>query len=263
MNELTVVIAQNPATLNGPDERFQWLKENLSNTQIEGADFLLLPELFLTGYNVGERVHVWSEAKDGFFAKKIADLCRAHNIAIHYGYSESHDGRIYNSAQCFGKNGQRLGEHRKLMLPPGFEREYFQRGGHCEVFSLNGFNIGTLICYDAEFPENFRHIAKMGVDLVLVPTALGAQWGVVAHKVMPTRAFENGIYVCYANQCGNENGLEFLGGSCIIGPDGHDLERASMEPEFLRAQLNLNAIKSAQKRLPYLEDLKRLTWSGL
>ncbi|KLN61009.1 hydrolase [Kiloniella spongiae] len=246
--------------LDGPGERFGWLKESLADSRFEDADLLLLPELFLTGYNVGDNVHKWSEARDGLFARNIADLCKAHNIAIHYGFSESHEGQIYNSAQCFGSDGQRLGQHRKLVLPPGFERDYFQRGGHCEAFSVNGFKIGMLICYDAEFPESFRYIAKMGVDLVLIPTALGKQWNVVAHKVIPTRAFENGIYVCYANQCGHENGLEFLGGSCIIAPDGQDIARAGIEPEFLRAELNLNAVKSAQKRLPYLEDLKRLTF---
>jgi len=58
--------------------------------------------------------------------------------------------------------------------------------------------IATLICYDAEFPENFRQMTTNGADLVVVPTALGAQWGIVSEKVMPTRAFENSAYVIYA-----------------------------------------------------------------
>jgi len=61
-----------------------------------------------------------------------------------------------------------------------------------------------LICYDAEFPETFRNVASQEVQLVLVPTALSAQGGSVALQVIPTRAFENGIFVAYANHSESE-----------------------------------------------------------
>ena len=95
--------------------------------------------------------------------------------------------------------------------------------------------------------------------MVLVPTALSSQWGVVAHKVIPTRAFENGVFVCYANQAGNEHGLEYLGASCIAGPDGTELQRAGSESEFLRATLKQTQVTAAQVKLPYLKDMRRLS----
>lgn len=61
-------------------------------------------------------------------------------------------------------------------------------------------------------------MAQQGAQLVLVPTALGAQWGHVADAVMPARAFENGVALAYANSAGTENGLEFLGVSVIVLP---------------------------------------------
>jgi predicted amidohydrolase len=261
MNSLNVAVAQNPAALmTGPQERFNWLAETLNDEQLRGTDILLLPELFLTGYNVGQKITDWAEPTNGTYARKIADLCVKYDIAIHYGFAECEGEKLYNAANCFGKDGTKLGGHRKLLLPPGFEGDYFDAGAHCTPFALNDFSIGTLICYDAEFPENFRHVAKMGVDLVLVPTALASQWGVVAQKLIPTRAFENGVYVCYANQSGTENGLEYLGGSCIVGPDGGDLERAGAAPELLRATLHKDRVEAAQTRLPYHIDSQKLPW---
>lgn len=261
MSSLNVVVAQSPAALNGPQERFNWLAQILKDGQLQGADILLLPELFLTGYNVGQKITDWAEPANGTYAQKIADLCVKHGIAIHYGFAETDGDKLFNAANCFGKDGTKLGSHRKLLLPPGFEGDHFDGAAKCAVFTLNGFSIGTLICYDAEFPENFRHVAKMGVDLVLVPTALAVQWAVVAHKLIPTRAFENGVYVCYANQSGTENGLEYLGGSCIVGPVGADIERAGAVPILLRATLHKEQIEAAQTRLPYLKDIQKLPWA--
>jgi len=258
MPELEVVVVQSPAELDGPEERYTWLAENLNHPSIKGADLLLLPELFLTGYNIGGKVNEWCEAADGLYAKKIADLCKQHHIAIHYGYAEKYNDQIYNSANCFGKDGERLGGHRKLILPPGYEGDHFSAGDSYKLFTINDFKIGTLICYDAEFPENFRQVAKQGAEVILVPTALASQWGLVAHKVIPTRAFENGVYVCYANQAGNEDGLEYLGSSCVVSPNGNDVKRAGHKSEFLRASLSKQQVVDAQARLPYLEDVKRL-----
>ena len=91
-----------------------------------------------------------------------------------------------------------------------------------------------------------------------MPTALGAQWGVVAQKVIPTRAFENGVYVAYANQSGSEGEMSYLGESCIIAPNGGELARADGAEAVLMAELNTANVIAAQKRLPYLNDLKRL-----
>ena len=126
------------------------------------------------------------------------------------------------------------------------------------MFRLGAFRIATLICYDAEFPENFRAAACAGADLVLVPTALSAEWGVVAEKLIPTRAFENGVFVCYANHCGEENGLHYHGGSCIVSPNGQDLTRAGADETCLHARLELSEVRAAQARLPYLRDRLKL-----
>lgn len=257
---LNVVVAQSPAELNSPQDRLSWLTRSLEERAHQPCDLIILPELFQSGYHVGGKVVDHAEPFDGPFAKSIAELAYTYSTAILYGYSERQDEILYNSAQCLNKKGQLIGHHRKLLLPPGFEGDQFTPGDSCQLFELKGFKVGILICYDIEFPENLRHIALQGADLVAVPTALGAQWGVVSEKVVPTRAFENGVYVCYSNSCGHENGMEFFGGSCVINPDGSDLARAGKTPVFLHSCIKKSDVAAAQSRLPYHKDVQKLPW---
>jgi nitrilase len=152
----------------------------------------------------------------------------------------------------------RLGGHHKLAIPPGFEADHFKRGEGCSLFIYKGLQIATLICYDAEFPETARHVASMGAELILVPTALGAQWDWVSKTMVPTRAYENGVFLAYANSAGTENGMGFLGQSFIAAPNGKELARAGASPELIYAELKRGQVTKAQSRLPYLNDLKML-----
>ena len=96
------------------------------------------------------------------------------------------------------------------------------------------------------------------MQLLLVPTALSNNWGWVAEKMIPTRAHENGIFLAYANHCGNEKKISYLGSSFITSPKGKDLARLKNKPGILTAKLNFSDIRIAQARLPYHKDIKKL-----
>jgi len=249
-----LAVAQSPAELATTQDRLNWLSDVMPAVAVEHTDLLVLPELFATGYNIGDQVLARAEPADGAIAQTIAALAKAHGIAIHYGFPEADGDAIYNAAQCFGPDGAHLSGHRKLAIPPGFEREHFTPGQECTLFTYRNVRIATLICYDAEFPEAARHVASLGAELILVPTALGAQWEWVAQRMIPTRAFENGVYLAYANSAGVENGMAFLGQSVIATPDGQELARAGVDPEIIFGTLQLEKVPAAQTRLPYLKD---------
>ncbi|MFT7594552.1 MAG: putative amidohydrolase [Paracoccaceae bacterium] len=249
-----LALAQPPGSLSGTEARLDWLASQLPEIRVRGADLLLLPELFAIGYNIGAGLRDLAEPADGPIAQSIALLARQAGIAIHYGFAECDGADIYNSAQCFGPDGGHLGGHRKLILPPGFERDLFTAGQGCTLFTYRGVRIATLICYDAEFGETVRHVAAQGAQLVLVPTALGDQWGWVAQRMIPTRGYENGVFLAYANSAGIENGLSYLGESVIAAPDGQELARAAADPQVIFADLDMAHVTRAQQRLPYLVD---------
>ncbi|MBF0277736.1 MAG: carbon-nitrogen hydrolase family protein [SAR324 cluster bacterium] len=257
-NQLQVAIYQYQARSENPGQRLQRLEGALRQLGISGADLLVCPELFLSGYNVGNRIADWSEPSSGLFAGKVAELAKRWQTAILYGYPEEEGGNRYNAAQCIGKDGGRLANHRKLALPGKFEKKWFSTGSNLTLFELHGWKIAVLICYDAEFPEAARACAQNGADLIVVPTALKDNWGVVAHRVIPARAFENGLFLIYANYAGQEGDWRYLGNSCVVSPTGEDIVRGSENEQVLTATLDCQQIQKAREILPYLDDLAKL-----
>ncbi|MHA6265207.1 carbon-nitrogen hydrolase family protein [Arenibacterium sp. CAU 1754] len=247
-------VAQAPAHLETPVERLAWLSEVLPGIARQKADLVLLPELFACGYHIGDAVENRAEPADGQTFEAVVGIAREFGVAIHYGFAERDGGRLFNAALCVSPQGAVLCHQRKLAIPPGFERGHFTPGRGCQVFEYRGLKIATLICYDAEFPETVRHAAAQGAELALVPTALGAEWAWVARTMIPTRAYENGVFLAYANSAGTERGMTFLGESVIAAPDGVELARASGDPELLFADLDKARVADAQARLPYLVD---------
>lgn len=238
-----------------PEQRLDALAGALRR---ERLDLVVCPELFMSGYHVGDALVALAEASDGPFARQAAELARATGTAIVYGYPEKAGESLYNAAACIGPTGRPIANHRKLLLPPGFERDIFEPGDQLTLFDLGGLRCAVLICYDAEFPEAVRAAAEAGAQAVIVPTALVDAWASVARQMMPTRAFENGVWLLYANHAGEENGARYLGASCIAAPDGSDAARAGAEEALICADLDPERVAAARMRLPYLRDLGRL-----
>jgi len=255
---MRLAVMQAPAALTGSEARLAWFEKALQTHAGDCLDLVVLPELFACGYNIGDAVETLAEPADGPVARQMAALAQRYNLAIHYGFAERDGDRLFNAAQLFGPDGQRLGGHRKLILPPGFESRYFTTGTGIHLCAYRAMTVATLICYDAEFPELARQAAMRGADIILVPTALGDQWGVVAHKMIPTRGFENGVFLAYANYAGCENGLSYLGASFISAPDGAILARAEAAPEVIIATIDKSCVAAAQNRLPYHQDLGKI-----
>ena len=88
---------------------------------------------------------------------------------------------------------------------------------------------------------------------MLVPTALWDRVPIVARVVVPVRAYENGVFVAYANYCVPHAGETYLGESVICAPDGPALARARDEPASLVAELDRAEITRARTFLPFLE----------
>ena len=235
-------------------ERLQVLEAHLSRDG-QGLDLLVCPELFLSGYNVGADIDRLAEPPDGPFGRAMAALAVKYGTAIAFGYPERAAEGIYNSAALYDASGTLLATHRKRLPSPGsFEEDAFLRGDAVTFADLGDWRVAMVICYEVEFPESLRQAARGGAQLVLVPTALGADWGVVAEKTVPARAFENGIWLAYADHAGAENGARYFGGSRIASPTGGEPAVAGQDEVLIRAEIDLDSVTAAQSRLPYLRD---------
>lgn len=242
------------------EQRLAGLKKTVeAETQEERPDLVLCPELFISGYAVADALHESASASDGEAFQQVSALAQDLGIAIVYGYPEKGDSCLYNSTGFVSKNGTLVANHRKrLNAPGGYEDSYFTVGDQATLIDYEGYKIAILICYEVEFPELVREAAMAGAEIVLVPTALGDEWGVVAVNVIATRAFENGVWLAYANHAGTEGHIHYLGGSRIVAPDGKVATEAGADETLIACRVDKDSIERAQTRLPYLRDVPKL-----
>ncbi|GAA0620310.1 carbon-nitrogen hydrolase family protein [Streptomyces crystallinus] len=240
------------------------LDEAAARAAATGAGLLVTAEMFLTGYAIGDDVPRLAEAADGPGAEAIAEIAVRHGLAVLYGYPERDGETVYNSAQLIDAHGQRLANYRKTHLFGCFEQEWFTPGDQQVVQAeLNGLRLGMMICYDVEFPENVRAHALAGTDLLLVPTAQMHPFQFVAESVVPVRAFENQMYIAYVNRTGPEGEFEFVGLSCLAGPDGTARARAGREAELVVGDADPEFLAASRANNPYLRDRRPGLYTSL
>ncbi|MGR8011682.1 carbon-nitrogen hydrolase family protein [Streptomyces hypolithicus] len=276
MPPLRTALLQSSGRPGSVAENLKVLDEAAGRAAAAGAGLLVCPELFLTGYAIGADVHRLAEPADGEAADAVADIAVRHGLAVHYGYPERDGGghlplersrergSVYNSAQLIGPDGDRLANYRKTHLFGCFEQEWFTPGDQAVVQAeLGGLRIGLMICYDVEFAENVRAHALAGTDLLLVPTAQMHPFQFVAESVVPVRAFENQMYVAYVNRTGREGEFEFVGLSCLAGPDGGARARAGRGEELVIADADPEFLRASRENNPYLRDRRPGLYASL
>ncbi|MER7571872.1 carbon-nitrogen hydrolase family protein [Streptomyces sp. NPDC126514] len=236
-------------------ENLKVLDEAAGRAAAAGAGLLITPEMFLTGYAIGDGIARLAEPADGDSADAVAEIASRHGLALAYGYPERDGETVYNSAQLISADGTRQANYRKTHLFGCFERDHFTPGERQVVQAeLNGLRVGILICYDVEFPENVRAHALAGTDLLVVPTAQMHPFQFVAESMIPVRAFENQMYVAYVNRAGREGEFEFVGLSALAGPDGVARARAGRGEELVFADTDPAFLAAAREANPYLQD---------
>ncbi|GGG20334.1 nitrilase [Rhodococcoides trifolii] len=220
-----------------------------------GARILVCPEMSATGYNIGHLIVERAEPADGPIAAAMADIARANDTAIVYGYPELADGAVYNSVRVIDRDGTALLNYRKTHLFGDLDRDHFTPGDTLVAqFDLDGIRCGVLVCYDVEFPEAVRAHADSGTEWLIVPTGLMTPYDLVATQVVPARAYESQMFVTYVNRCGVENGLEYVGLTCAIAPDGTELARAGRGEQLLTFDLDPAVVASSRGVNTHLDD---------
>lgn len=249
MSDLRLALVQCPSLPLDVPANLARLDRFAAQAAAAGAHLLVTPEMFLTGYNIGgPAAAVLAERPDGPRAQAVAAIARQHQIAIVFGHPEhAGDGVVYNAAQCVDAQGRTLGRYRKTHLFGALDRSMFRPGlGDEPLFSLHGWHLGLLICFDVEFPENARRLALQGADLIVVPTANMEGFDFVAQHLVPTRAYENQMYLAYANFCGIEGDLVYGGLSCVATPSGAGLVQAGRGPELLLADVTRTGLAAGR-----------------
>jgi predicted amidohydrolase len=232
---MKIALYQGPGRINDVAGGFRLMAEKAAEAKANGADLLILPEMYLSGYNIGPD-NARHQAVTVAGLQPAREIAASQKIALVFGYPELVGDAVANSAVLIGPDGDILLNYRKSHLFGDLDRAMFKEvGARFGLAELSGVKIGLLICYDIEFPEPARLLAVAGADIILIPTAQMEPYHQVAKHVIPARAYENQVYMAYANHSGSDDGLDYIGLSSICGPDGAILAAAGKGEEIIYA----------------------------
>lgn len=219
-----------------------------------GADVLVAPETFLPGYN-SDQIPTLAQPRGGPWYQSLSALARDAGCALVTGYAERDGDHVHNAAVAFDSGGREIAHFRKLQLYGPRERALYVPGdGYC-TFDLGATKVALLICYDIEFAPHVAALAAQGAQAILVPTANMQPFTHVVRHTVPAMAANHGLTIAYANYCGAEGDLTYVGGSLIAGPHGEILAQAGDHPALLIADV---PEPDPARRSTQAQDLRRL-----
>src|SRR6266568_1940692 len=124
-----------------------------------------------------------------------------------------------------------------------------------KVFDACGAKVGIAICQDRRYPESYRALALQGAEIILIGynTPISALALDLNELCMRSGAYANLCFVVGVAKAGIEDGVELIGGSCIINPLGQVLAKAATTgDELIVARIDLDQIAPVRKRWNFL-----------
>ena len=219
------------------------------------VEIAVFPELFLCGYELS----LLPEAAlppDCPELRAIADAAAAVSTAVVVGFAErSEGGDLANSVACIDRDGSLAAVYRKTQLF-GAEQGVFRPGDALRIVRLAGVEVGPLICFDIEFPEPARQLARAGAELLVTASANMDPFGADHELATRARALENRLPHVYANAVGAVGELRLTGRSRSVDAGGAVLAEAASDEETLLVA-PVGTAGADDDRVDYLRQLPR------
>ncbi len=250
----------------------------------EGAQIVLLPELFETPYfcqdQSAEHFALAQPFKGNTLIGEFAGLAKQLSVVLPLSFFEAARNAHYNALAMIDADGQVLGRYRKSHIPdgPGYQEKFYFHPGDSgfKTWQTRFGRLGAAICWDQWFPESARIMALKGADVLFYPTAIGSEpppapaldsrdhW----RRVMQGHAAANYVPIVAANRIGVERGqtgeLSFYGSSFIAGPTGEIIAELGRDEEGLvLARFDFAAIAKARASWGLFRDRRPDLYSAL
>ena len=251
-----------------PGENLENARSLIQDAAAKGAQFVTTPEMTgLMDIRKGRtREYAHPEQEDALLAA-LRDEAKSLGIWLLIGSlavktDASDDDRLANRSFLINPTGEIIARYDKIHMfdvDVGDGQSYresraYRPGDHAVLAPTPFGGVGMTICYDLRFPYLYRMLAQAGADIITVPAAFTkvtgqAHW----HTLLKARAIETGCYVIAPAQGGKHaDGRETFGCSLIISPWGDILAEGGVDPGVFLAELDLNAVKEARRKIPSL-----------
>ena len=247
------------------------IEENLSigieackEAKNKGADIAIFPEMWSIGYRFShDEDELWEQALtlDSVLLKRYSELANELDMAIAVTFLEKHEPKPRNTVCLIDRHGNLIYRYSKVHICNfGEEDDEGVLGAGDEFFvaaldTAKGIiRVGSIICYDREFPESARMLMLKGAELVLVPNACPMEINRLSQ--LRGRAFENMFAIATCNypvphpDCNGHSTL-FDGVVYIPGmPGSRDtcVFEAGEEAGIYIAELDVDLLRDYRKR---------------
>lgn len=186
------------------DENLDIGKKACVEAKEKGADIALFPEMWSDGYYLPQDEKELSSlaiSKDSGFINEFRGLARELQMAIGITFLEKNNPRPFNSVIFFDRHGNKILHYSKLHTCAFDDEKVLSEGTDFYVADLDlnegTVKIGSMICFDREFPESARILMLKGAELILAPNACPME--INRLSAIRTRAYENMVAVATCN----------------------------------------------------------------
>ena len=267
--EFRMAIAQFPCKIGDKTSNIKKMEDFARYARDQKASIIVFPEMSLTGYTTRDLTFDLAEEVPGVSTARIAEIAEETGLYIIHGMPERSakgEAILYNTAVLTGPEGF-IGKYRKMYLPTHSvfeEKRYFRPGYQMPVFETELGKVGIMICYDIFFPETARALRLQGAKIVICISASPATRRTYFEALTVARAIENTCFLAYVNLVGIEDGLQFWGGSRLVGPNGTLIAQAKYDEEDISiGEVNYEDLRPIETFVPTLRDLRPEIYDSL
>lgn len=280
MRKTTIGLIQNKCN-DKIKENVQKIEHLVRKAHKAGAEIVCLQELSYTPYIATEmNINYFRLAAtlEDYPIDNFARLAKKLGICLIVPFFEREKHAFYNTAVCFGPDGEVLGKYRKNHIPlnTGFQEKYYFRPGNLgyPIIKTPWAKIGISICWDHWFPEVQRIYAIKGAEILFSPTAVAYCDTPTARLDRPYKetwltmlrgqAVTSGFYLAMINRVGLEGHLDFFGSSFVAAPNGQILAQLNEKEEnCLIIKLDLGAVGKWHAHQQFIRDRRTDTFHEL
>lgn len=258
MKELRVGIVQLATEIGQVDKNFETLMEKVRAVAKQGADVVVLPETWNTGFMTGPELHALADESGQRAQALLGELAQSEHVNIFGGSVAVKEGdTIYNRTYVYNRKGELLSTYDKMHgFSPAKENEYFTGGNSIHNFTLDGVLCSSATCYDIRFPELIHKSALQGIELFFLP----AQWPLLRlhhwQILNQARAIENQMFFCSVNGCGTIGKLPMAGHSMVVDPWGEVLLECDETPQTHIVTIDLDIVDHIRSKINVFRDRK-------
>jgi predicted amidohydrolase len=164
-HEVSIAVVQMDAQPALVSERLRRAEKFVSCAAEEGAQLVLLPELFNTGYEYHEDNYYKAERIDGLTVNWMKSTANKKNIFLAGTMLLFENGDIYNSMFLIAPDGETWRYDKNY--PWIWERAYFKGGSGIKIAQTKLGRFGMMVCWDVAHCELWAKYAGK-VDAMLI-----------------------------------------------------------------------------------------------